>query len=239
MQNLGHTRSALRRDHFLQTPDTFIRAPLPGMQRATAIVHAGPAIGAHFTQYTAEMDPGGALGPTHLQRFLYVLDGTITVDDQTLAASDYAYIPEGRAHTISAPQSSRVAIIEKEFLGHVQQPDFFLGRESEIASQPLLGDAALQVRQLIPDEPQFDFAVNTLTFDPGATLPLVEMHIMEHGLLMLQGGGIYRLGDYWYPVSAGDFIYMAPFCPQWFGALGKMPAKYLLYKDWNRHPALQ
>jgi (S)-ureidoglycine aminohydrolase len=53
---------------------------------------------------------------------------------------------------------------------------------------------------------------------------------------MLEGGGIYRLGDAWYPVTAGDFIWMAPFCPQWFGALGKRPAKYLIYKDWNRHP---
>jgi (S)-ureidoglycine aminohydrolase len=59
---------------------------------------------------------------------------------------------------------------------------------------------------------------------------------MEHGLLMLEGGGIYRLGDSWYPVTAGDFIWMAPYCPQWFGALGKTPAKYLIYKDWFRHP---
>jgi (S)-ureidoglycine aminohydrolase len=29
---------------------------------------------------------------------------------------------------------------------------------------------------------------------------------------------------------------MASYCPQWFGALGKIPAKYLIYKDWNRHP---
>jgi (S)-ureidoglycine aminohydrolase len=93
------------------------------------------------------------------------------------------------------------------------------------------------VRTLVPDLPQFDFAVNAMTFAPGAALSQVEMHVMEHGLLMLQGSGIYRLGDSWYPVSAGDFIYMAPFCPQWFGALGKSPAKYLIYKDWNRHPA--
>ncbi len=53
---------------------------------------------------------------------------------------------------------------------------------------------------------------------------------------MLEGGGIYRLGDHWYPVTAGDFIWMGPFCPQWFGAIGKRPAKYLIYKDWNRHP---
>jgi len=73
-----------------------------------------------------------------------------------------------------------------------------------------------------------------MTFQPGASLPRVEAHVMEHGLLMLAGGGIYRLGDRWYPVMAGDFIWMAPYCPQWFGAIGKTPAKYLIYKDWNR-----
>ena len=45
MQNLGYTRSSRQADHTLLTPDTFVRAPLPGMSNATAIVHAGPAIG--------------------------------------------------------------------------------------------------------------------------------------------------------------------------------------------------
>ena len=45
---------------------------------------------------------------------------------------------------------------------------------------------------------------------------------------------VVKVGDAWYPVTQGDFIYMAPYCPQWFGALGKTPAKYLIYKDWNR-----
>ena len=84
--------------------------------------------------------------------------------------------------------------------------------------------------------PSFDCAVNTMVYQPGAALNMVEMHVMEHGLLMLEGGGIYRLGDAWYPVTAGDFIWMGPWCPQWFGAIGKKPAKYLIYKDWNRHP---
>jgi (S)-ureidoglycine aminohydrolase len=73
-----------------------------------------------------------------------------------------------------------------------------------------------------------------MTFQPGAALPMVEIHVMEHGLAMLAGSGIYRLGEHWYPVVAGDFIWMAPYCPQWFGAIGKTPAKYLIYKDWNR-----
>ena len=92
------------------------------------------------------------------------------------------------------------------------------------------------MKQLLPTVPGLDYAVNTMTYQPGAALALVEIHVMEHGLLMLEGGGIYRLGNYWYSVQAGDFIWMAPYCPQWFGALGKTAAKYLIYKDWNRHP---
>ena len=37
-------------------------------------------------------------------------------------------------------------------------------------------------------------------FSPGRRCPLVEVHVMEHGLLMLEGQGVYRLGDDWYPV---------------------------------------
>ena len=36
------------------------------------------------------------------------------------------------------------------------------------------------------------------------------------------------------PVRQGDVIWMAPFCPQWFVAMGKSPASYLYYKDVNR-----
>jgi (S)-ureidoglycine aminohydrolase len=111
-----------------------------------------------------------------------------------------------------------------------------IGNEVDVVSTALMGDETVRVRALMLDGPEYDFAVNTMTYDPGASLSMVEVHVMEHGLLMLEGGGIYRLGDSWYPVEAGDFIWMAPYCPQWFGALGKRPAKYLIYKDWRRHP---
>jgi len=64
----------------------------------------------------------------------------------------------------------------------------------------------------------------------------VETHVMEHGLLMLAGQGIYRLDSDWHPVQAGDVIWMAPYCPQWFVAMGKAPASYIYYKDVNRSP---
>ena len=50
------TRSASHHDHRLQTPETFVRAPLPGMRNATAIVHTSPAGGSAFVQYTAEFE---------------------------------------------------------------------------------------------------------------------------------------------------------------------------------------
>jgi (S)-ureidoglycine aminohydrolase len=239
MHELGHTRSARRVDHILQTPDTFVRAPLPGMRSATAIVHVAPAAGARFTQYTAEFEKGGVLPPASEQRFLYMLDGELDIDGRTMGTGDYAYFPPRTdARIVAAGGPARAAVIEKPYqtLPNVRAPQSYRGQESAAEPKPLMGDPALEVRSLVPDDVSFDFAVNTMTYQPGAALPMVEVHVMEHGLLMLSGGGIYRLGDCWYPAFAGDFIWMAPYCPQWFGALGKVPAKYLIYKDWNRHP---
>lgn len=219
------------------TPDTFVRAPLPGMVNVTAIVHASPAVGAKFTQYTAEFEEGGSLGPTDAQRFIYVIEGDLAAGGH-LGPGEFVYVPAGMPLPVRAESPSRAAVIEKTFqpLAGEAAPEFFRGDEGGIASKPLTHDPDVQVQFLMPEGSRFDFAVNVMTFQPGATLPMVEIHVMEHGLLMLAGGGIYRLNDHWYSVTAGDFIWMAPYCPQWFGALGKIPAKYLIYKDFNRHP---
>ena len=44
MQHLGATRSSLKPDHLLQTPDTFIRTPLPGAQGVEFVIHAAPRL---------------------------------------------------------------------------------------------------------------------------------------------------------------------------------------------------
>ena len=203
MHKLGSTRSTHHFNHLLHTPDTFVRAPLPGMTKATAIVHAAPALGAAFTQYTAEFESGGALGPSQTQRFVYVLNGKLKVLGKALGPDDYAYLPLGE-EPVTAMKASRVSVIEKprEPLG--ETPSAFTGNEHDIAPQPLLGDPWAEVRTLIPaTDMGFDFAVNTMTFQPGGALPMVEVHVMEHGLQMLAGAGIYRLGEHWYPVAAG------------------------------------
>ena len=245
MHNLGHTRSAHRPDHLLHTPDAFIRTPLPGLERGNAVVHASPALGAAFTQYTVELDSTGVLAEATLpgvQRFVYVVSGSVDLaSDATfrqLTSSGFAYSPADTPHTLTASTPAVLQIIEKPWtaLANTPPPRLLTGNETQIPGTPLAGDEDLQVRPLLPPDPAHDFAVNTMTYAPGAALSLVEVHVMEHGLMMLEGGGIYRLNDRWYPVTAGDFIWMGPFCPQWFGAIGKTPAKYLIYKDFNRHP---
>ena len=254
MQNLGATRSSLKSDHLLHTPDAFIRTPLPGAEGVDFIVHTAPRLGAAFVWMTAEFARNGTLTPLEpgLQRFLYVLEGRIDLEfigtrsSLSLTPGRFAYIPGNTPHQVRASEASRVVVIEKhyqpipvtniEIARQTSPPEVVTGDEAKIPSEALGGDQDLQVRRLMPDGPNWDFAVNTMAYAPGAALSQVEIHVMEHGLLMLEGGGIYRLGDQWYPVTAGDFIWMAPYCPQWFGALGKTPAKYLIYKDWYRHP---
>jgi (S)-ureidoglycine aminohydrolase len=242
MHHLGLTRSSLKRDHLLQTPNTFIRTPLPGAAGVDFVVHVGPQLGARFTQMTAEFAAGGTLGPAPAQRFIYVIEGELELNaggnTHTLTPGGFAYLPQGTPHTVRALTVSRAALIEKpyEAVGGAEAAEIVVGNEGAVTAAPLMGNDALRVRSLMPDGLAYDFAVNTMTYDPGAALAMVEIHIMEHGLLMLEGAGIYRLSDSWYPVQAGDFIWMGPWCPQWFGALGKQPAKYLIYKDWRRHP---
>ena len=246
MHNLGRTRSSQQPNHLLLTPDTFVRTVLPGMKACSAIVHINPALGARFTQYTAEFEPGGELGNTPAQRFVFLIEGIVKLEVEgkakKLGPNGYAYLPEGLPHRLTAIKTSRLAVIEKRYesLDGVHPPHLIISSEDAVSSHPLGDDPALQVKCLLPDLPpdamSYDFAVNTMVYQPGAALGMVEMHVMEHGLIMLEGGGIYRLDDCWYPVTAGDFIWMGPWCPQWFGAIGKVPAKYLVYKDFHRHP---
>src|SRR5579863_7967887 len=147
MHNLGQTRSAHRADHLLLTPDTFVRATLPGMVNATAIVHVSPAAGAKFTQYTAEFEASGSLGPTAAQRFVYVLEGCVG----ELGPGGFVYVPAGMPLPIRAKIRSRAVVIEKIFepLEGIPAPEMFTGDENTIASKAFMDDPSLQVRLLI------------------------------------------------------------------------------------------
>ena len=142
------------------------------------------------------------------------------------------------AFEINGTENTRVTVFRKIFegLAGVEPPPLVHGSAADVPGEPFLGNPRALLQTLLPVDERYDMAVNVFTYQPGATLPFVETHIMEHGLLMLSGQGIYRLEEAYYPVTAGDAIWMAPYCPQWFVAMGHEPASYLYYKDVNRLP---
>ena len=87
------------------------------------------------------------------------------------------------------------------------------------------------LRKLLPDNSTYLFNVHVMDFQPGEHLVVHEVHYNSHGLVILQGQGVYRLGEEWHTVQAGDAIWMAPYVPQWYGALGRTATRYVIYKD--------
>jgi (S)-ureidoglycine aminohydrolase len=245
MDPFGTSRSRVRRDHALIAPDSFVRAPIPGWSGTRGVVLVAPRMGARFTQYLAIMEPGaeGGTPPPGVERVLFVLEGEVEVEltlgvPHALGPGGFAYLPPDGVFPLRANSECRLCVFEKRYtpLPDVESPGARAGTVTEVPGEPFLGDPDARLQVLLPDAPAFDLAVNVFTYQPGATLPMVEVHVMEHGLLMLEGQGIYRLADSWYPVREGDAIWMAPYCPQWFVAMGKGPARYLYYKDVNRDP---
>jgi (S)-ureidoglycine aminohydrolase len=245
MNVFGSTRSSVQKNHALIAPDSFVQAPLPGWEKTAGVILISPQMGAHFTQYLALMEAGAVSGPAlpGAERFAYVLEGEITLSydsrgKETLREGGYVFLPPNVDYPMRAKKNSKLNVFEKRYVSRDGE-DFLkpvFGQEQDEKSTPFQDDPDAMLKTLLPDSPLFDLAVNLFTFQPGTTLPMVEVHVMEHGLLMLEGQGVYRLGDSWYPVQAGDVIWMAPYCPQWFVAMGKSPARYLYYKDVNRDP---
>ncbi len=239
----GQTRTRVAARHALIAPDGHVKSNVPGITGAATIILINEAMGAKFTQLLVTFESGGhaALPANDVETAGYFETGSGTLRigklKQKVKAGGFFFAPAGEAWSITAPKrGTRVTLFQKKFgpLAGEKTPGAIVGDATQVKGEPFLGDPDARLQVLLPDVPAFDLAMNIFTYQPGATLPFVETHVMEHGLLMLAGQGVYRLEDSWYPVAAGDVIWMAPFCPQWFVAMGKTPASYLYYKDVNR-----
>jgi len=243
-QKFGETRSKFRDNHALMSPDSHERTTLPNWPGVDLVFTIAPQMGARFSQYFAYLTTGSS-GHEPLpgyERFFFVLSGQIslTIKGKTheLTEEGYAIIPADAAHTISADQDAHLVVLERLFvqLPGQKKPITHIGNCKALTAVPMKGDDMLMLKKLLPQDIAYDCEVNVMDFSPGASLPYVETHFMEHGLVFLNGGGVYRLDDCWYPVDQHDTIWMGPYCPQWFGAIGKSNARYLIYKNWNRDP---
>lgn len=240
----GTTRTRVARDHALIASDSHVRSFLPGWTGTMGVILISHQMGARFVQYYANMEKGASSGAPApgVQRFVYVMEGEAKLDagkdKAVLKPGGYAYFPADVAHSVRATRPTVLMVFEKPYTPSLDGsvPPIVIGHEKTVSAAPFLGDTDAMLKLLLPELPAFDMAINIFAFKSGTTLPFVETHVMEHGLLMLEGGGVYRLSESWYPVQKGDVIWMAPYCPQWFVAAGKTQASYLYYKDILRDP---
>uniref|UniRef100_A0A0E0EBF4 Cupin 2 conserved barrel domain-containing protein n=1 Tax=Oryza meridionalis TaxID=40149 RepID=A0A0E0EBF4_9ORYZ len=236
----GFTRSVYRRDHALITPESHVFSPLPDWVNTLGAYLISPAIGAHFTMYLAKMHDGSksALPPKGVERLIFVLQGSILLSEEsgnthTLLVDSYAYLPANMKHSVISDEVTTLVIFERRYTTiEGYHPDLIVGSTDK---QPLLETPGevFELRKLLPTSLPYDFNIHIMDFQPGEYLNVKEVHYNQHGLLLLEGQGIYRLGDSWYPVQSGDTIWMTP-----YAALGKTKTRYLLYKDVNRDPLI-
>jgi (S)-ureidoglycine aminohydrolase len=246
-QPFGRTRTRVDFDHAIIGPDSHVHSPLVHWQNTTGVILISPAMGSHpraprFVQYLTKMTSVSTTtsAAAGVQRLIYVLEGAVSLDGRPLQVDDFAWFPPGDQYELTCKTNAVLLVFEKPYAAPIDPsitpPERVVGSLADIKAEAFLGDADAMLSTLLPITPAFDMAVNVFTYQSGATLPFVETHVMEHGLYMRSGQGVYRLNEAWYPVAKGDTIWMAAYCPQWFVAMGKEPASYIYYKDIHRDP---
>jgi (S)-ureidoglycine aminohydrolase len=240
VEKLVHTRTRVRPRYALMPLEGFPVSRLPTWPDAQVKVLASPRLGAEFVQYLIDL-PAGKRGEftadDRIETFYYLLDGGgKTGPDHSVRAGSFGLLPPGASLSFSATDAARLLVLRKRY---EPAPSVTLfkplhGHEADVKKEIWADNPHSLLQTLIPDEFQYDLAMNIFTFDPGYGLPIVETHVMEHGLYFLQGKGVYYLANEWMEVEQDDFIWMGPYCPQSFYATGPTPSRYLYYKNVNR-----
>jgi len=205
-----------------------------------------------FSQYIMEVAPGGGSDRPEpeagAEGVLFVVEGELTVTvggkAERLKSGGYAFLPPGcnwkARNRGKAPVRFHWVRKLYERIDGIEVPAPFFRNERDLAPVPMPGTEGrwATTRFVEPDDLEHDMHVNIVTFEPGAVIPFMETHVMEHGLYVLEGKAVYRLNQDWVEVEAGDFMWLRAFCPQACYAGGPGRFRYLLYKDVNRHAKL-
>ncbi len=241
------TRGIVTDSYALITPENLVDNRLPYFEDTIARPLATPRFpGACLGQYLLDFGTRGrSLQPLggDFENFVYQVRGEAVVeaagDAHPMAPGAFCYFPLGAEFALSASgaEPSQTLWTKRRYdpVRGVPMPNPVAGHQSDVPSIKPEAPASYTYQELLPTaDPSYDMAMNVLTADPGGSIGIIEMHHQEHGLLMLDGQGVYYLAGRYHQVFKGDYIYMAPYCPQSFWATGSSPASYLLYKDINR-----
>lgn len=235
------SRGTRRNAYFLLTPENYFAARLPGLSGTVVQKLVTPRVGtARFAQYLLEIEAGeGTTAPIRpgFENFFYTLEGRVELAlgdvRHPVETGGFAYAPPETPVGLRATTSARLLWIKRryEVVEEDSPPAALVAAREEIPEAGTSVPGLTRRELLPPNDPRHDFNISLLRFAPGTLFRKVEIHDEEHGLYMIEGQGIYYLDGDFHEVRQGDFIYMAPYCPQYFYAAGSEPTEYLLYKD--------
>ncbi|MCJ9699602.1 MULTISPECIES: bifunctional allantoicase/(S)-ureidoglycine aminohydrolase [unclassified Bradyrhizobium] len=206
-----------------------------------------------FSHYLMEIAPAGGSDVPEPEKDaeggLFVVGGKLSLKladgEHELRPGSFAYVPPGCAWSIRnrGEGPAQVHWIRKLYqrVPGLAAPEAIVTNEGAIAPVAMPGTEGrwATTRFIDPADMRHDMHLNIVTFEPGATIPFAETHVMEHGLYVLEGKAVYRLNRDWVEVEAGDYMWLRAFCPQACYAGGPGRFRYLLYKDVNRHMNLR
>ena len=134
---LGHTRSVIKRNYALITPEGQVPSALPGWTDCTSVVLISAALGARLSQYLVSLDAKGAgNGATGKDEwFFYVVAGKVKINSIALAEGGFAFLPPQAKFDIrGAAPETKLLVFKKTYepLPGRKPPAFFSGHEKEI-----------------------------------------------------------------------------------------------------------
>ncbi|MGL9618560.1 bifunctional allantoicase/(S)-ureidoglycine aminohydrolase [Bradyrhizobium sp. U531] len=206
-----------------------------------------------FSHYLMDIAPAGGSDVPEpdkdAQGGLFVAGGRLTLkvadQESELRPGSFAYLPPGCTWSLRNRGSSAAQVhwIRKLYqrVPGLAVPEAIVTNEDQLAPVAMPGTEGrwATTRFIDPADMRHDMHINIVTFEPGASIPFAETHVMEHGLYVLEGKAVYRLNRDWVEVEAGDYMWLRAFCPQACYAGGPGRFRYLLYKDVNRHMNLR
>lgn len=226
-------------------PNGLVNNVIPYIKGCKVSVVASPKMGASFVQYILEASSDGHTTDffgkaAHEESFIYIVDGNVKVciegKDYEMTAGGYGFAPAGVGIGFSVEGESAKILLYKQRYVELEGYSAYVvtGNVNDIPFVEYDGMENVFIKDLLPLELGFDMNMHILSFDPGASHSIVETHVQEHGMYILQGEGMYLLDKTWMGIKKDDFVWFGPYCPQCSYGVGRDPFAYIYSKDCNR-----
>ncbi len=104
--------------------------------------------------------------------------------------------------------ATSVVVISKEFARGAARTygEVVVGDEDAVRPEKVFGEMCSVRKLLSRREATAGFNVHVMDLQPGQHLNAQEVHMKQHGVLLLQGKGICMLNQRYFPISTGTLL---------------------------------